>query len=123
MPDNMLDIKEVAFNLKIKPAMSVADARVVAFLAHLNSFNNSNPIASMSCNLDSAPFYDYSFSLKDGRALTQRLKVDGIANATISLQTDDFWRSSELIEHGSLRDRVINLIELAGLTKLTLNYD
>ena len=101
-----------------------AGHHAVVHLEHLfHLMHLAIPLASFTLEADDGG-YVYEFTARDGRIWRQRLQPDDAPEGWgMNFCVTDYWKLSEFRHHRPIRDHVIEIISLWGVSKISVAFE
>lgn len=105
--------------------ISVDNPFLVRLLSALKNLDDKTPLQSFDVSKAPGPdplLYTYDFTAADGRSWHQQFRLPVGDEPSMNFEFEDFWKKSEFVPHRDVRDRVLDMMPMFGVQKITAEF-
>lgn len=119
----MADLKINTLVTSVTP-IPASDVDLVALVRAVNAFHATVPLSKFHVKQTATPGrFSYAFDAVDGRAWDQVLDFNANpADPSMTFAVADFWKLSEFSFQRPIRDLVVKLVPLFGVTEIKFTF-
>lgn len=126
-PAPTITIDDQTWQIKIAAGVGLNsdEPTLTQILTALRGWKTHTPLQDISCKRDAQNLTDYAYKFKaiDGRKFNQVLRRNQDGTWAMSFTSQgDFWRSSELEPHRTVREKLCALIDQFGVSTFEVSW-